>query len=41
MLVKKGNYTIIDDSGKPEDGEIRDKGKDQDKKDWKPKVEKD
>ena len=40
MLVKKGNYTIIDDSEKPEGGEIRDNGKDQDKKDWKPKVEK-
>ena len=40
MLVKKGNYTIIDDSEKPEGGEIYDKGRDQDKKDWKPKVEK-
>ena len=40
MLVKKGNYTIIDDSENPKGGEIRDNGKDQDKKDWKPKVEK-
>ncbi len=40
MYVKKGNYTIIDDSGKPEGGEISDKGKDEEKSDWNPKVEK-
>lgn len=36
MLVKKGNYTIIDDSDDKEWGD----GKPEDKKDWNPKIEK-
>lgn len=40
MYIKKGQYTVIDDSEKKEGGEINDKGKEVNKKDWKPKVEK-